>query len=137
MKNFDDLDLKFKRFQDISRQAQGLSNRQSKSYVQRCDDDLCRLLNSYSLSFMDWSEHDQVNLDEKALAKLDNGTLEGKYSAFKFMINMISESKSTNLPLTLLCERSENTIISLLTSYFLNCYDLIIMMGGQMQETPE
>lgn len=132
---FDKLKHRFNKFQAISAQARAMNERFAEQYVHRCESDIARVLNSFILSMLEWADKAGHSIDDKPLSDLDDNTLAGRFEVFKVVA--VEAYGSPSIHLQLLMTRCETSLTQLLTDYFLNCYDMIMMLGGKEEDLEE
>lgn len=121
------LDSKFDKFQCIVTKAKACRSGKIDRFVQRCEVDLHRLMNSFALTLMETCDAEGVILDEKALAQAGQNTLDDQFSTYKMLMQQVQDSDAVHVKSFL--ARFEATLCQLLTVHFLTCYDLVEMVA--------
>lgn len=130
-----DLRNRFLRLKSTTQTLKGMTHRMANNYAERCESDLFRLLNSFTLSLLEWCDQVGLIVDEKSLSVHDTGSVEGQFQAFVELANVVHNSGSIRPEI--LTQRSETSLKQVITDHYLNCYDLIIMLGGEVPEHTE
>ena len=130
-----ELENRFQKFKSTALALKGMTHRMANNYAERCESDLFRLLNSFTLSLLEWCDQVGLFVDEKSLSVHDTGTVDGQFKAFIELAHVVHNSGSIRPEI--LTQRSETSLKQVITDHYLNCYDLIIMLGGKIPEATE
>lgn len=130
-----ELENRFLRFKSTTQALKGMTHRMANNYAERCESDLFRLLNSFTLSLLEWCDQVGLIVDEKSLSVHDTGTVDGQFQAFIELAGVVHNSGSIRPEI--LTQRSESSLRQVITDHYLNCYDLIIILGGEVPKAIE